>query len=26
VPNSGKEPKVATISELLPNKYKRGNE
>ena len=26
VPNHGKEPKVARIGELLPNKYKRGNE
>ena len=26
VPNSGKEPTVTTIGELLPNKYKRGNE
>jgi cytidine deaminase len=26
VPNSGKEPKVTTIGELLPNKYRRGNE
>ena len=26
VPNKGKEPKIAKIGELLPNKYKRGNE
>ena len=26
VPNNGKEPKVAKIGELLPNKYRRGNE
>ena len=25
VPNNGKEPKVTTIGELLPNKYRRGN-
>jgi cytidine deaminase len=26
VPNSGKEPKVTTIGELLPNKYRRGSQ
>jgi cytidine deaminase len=26
VPDSGREPKVVTIDELLPNKYRRGNE
>jgi cytidine deaminase len=26
VPDSGREPKVVTIGELLPNKYKRGTE
>jgi cytidine deaminase len=26
VPNSGKEPKVATIGKLLPNKYRRGSQ
>ena len=26
VPNNGLTPKVVTIGELLPNKYKRGNE
>jgi cytidine deaminase len=26
VPNSGKEAKVTTIGELLPNKYRRGSE
>ena len=25
VPDNGREPKVVTIGELLPNKYKRGN-
>ena len=25
-PNGGKEPKITRISELLPNKYRRGNE
>ena len=25
VPDNGREPKVATIGELLPNKYRRGN-
>ena len=26
VPNSGRTPKVVKIGELLPNKYRRGNE
>jgi cytidine deaminase len=26
VPNSGREPKVATIGALLPNKYRRGSQ
>jgi cytidine deaminase len=26
VPDNGREPKVVTIGELLPNKYRRGNE
>src|SRR5262245_58518407 len=26
VPDNGREPKVTTITELLPNKYRRGNE
>src|ERR1700752_4910042 len=26
VPDNGREPKVTSIGELLPNKYKRGNE
>jgi len=26
VPDNGREPKVVTIDELLPNKYRRGNE
>src|ERR1700740_897356 len=26
VPDNGRTPKVVTIGELLPNKYKRGNE
>ena len=26
VPDGGREPKVVTIGELLPNKYKRGSE
>jgi cytidine deaminase len=26
VPDNGRTPKVVTIGELLPNKYRRGNE